>query len=563
MFKINGQFPGPLLEMNEGDDVVILVKNESPYNTTIHYHGIEMVGTPWSDGVPGVTQINIQPGCAFTQRWTATQHGSFWYHSHAESQLNDGLYGPMVIHPAPRTENPYSAITDDPVSLAAIADAERNRIPMLLSDWRHITSDREWEISQESRIEHICFDSILVNGKGNVNCVPPEQQSALMTPGQKALLSRVPGAQLTDKSCLPPEVLAAIGNSPGAAPVHLEKIPHDIFYGCSPTEGHIDVVTVTKRANETDKWIMLDLIGAFGLHTVQVSLDELPMWVIAADGNYIKPSQADSVSITNGQRYTVLVKPTEAKQYTLRVSSTSDPQIMYGTSILDFQIEGQTPGVGETEPYINERGANLTSDVVYFAAAAAKPLTLPSLPTTVDATYKFTMQIDGNNYQWAFNETHRPDTENASPPLLFAPQPGLMDNHTVTVPSSASWVDYVMQVPQGQPAHPVHVHGRHFYVVGQGAGAFKWDSVAEAMAEEPHAFNLVDPPLRDTYPTAPSAQDATWLVLRRPSDNPGVWLFHCHIMSHLQGGMVIVVQDGTDELPVVPQEYLDYSCRAQ
>jgi FtsP/CotA-like multicopper oxidase with cupredoxin domain len=39
MFKINGQFPGPLLEMNEGDHVEILVVNKSPYATTIHYHG--------------------------------------------------------------------------------------------------------------------------------------------------------------------------------------------------------------------------------------------------------------------------------------------------------------------------------------------------------------------------------------------------------------------------------------------------------------------------------------------------------------------------------------------
>jgi FtsP/CotA-like multicopper oxidase with cupredoxin domain len=39
MFKINGQFPGPPLELNEGDDVVVKVKNMSPYNTTLHYHG--------------------------------------------------------------------------------------------------------------------------------------------------------------------------------------------------------------------------------------------------------------------------------------------------------------------------------------------------------------------------------------------------------------------------------------------------------------------------------------------------------------------------------------------
>ncbi|KAI0594230.1 multicopper oxidase [Biscogniauxia sp. FL1348] len=573
MFKINGQFPGPLLEINEGDDVVILVINESPYNTSIHYHGIEMLGTPWSDGVPGITQINIQPGCAFTHKWKATQHGSYFYHSHAESQVNDGLYGPIVIHPAPGTQSPYSAITDDPVSLAAIEQAEKSRIPMLLSDWRHITSDREWEISQESRIEHLCFDSILVNGKGNVNCVPPEKQPALMTPGQRALLSVVPGAQLTDKSCLPPEVLAAAITTPSALPVHLEKIPHDIFYECNPTEGSIDVVTITQQARETEKWIMLDLIGSFGLHTVQVSLDELPMWVIAADGNDLAPSRADSILITNGQRYTVLVRLAAPKRYTLRVSGISDPQILYGTSVIDFQVEAagettQVPGGGgnstsSSVPFINERGANLTADVVYFAPAAARPLTQPSLPAAADATYKFTMLVDGNSNQWAFNATRRADTEDAATPLLFAPAAGRQDNHTVTV-ASVSWVDYVMQVPRGQPAHPVHAHGRHFYVVGQGDGAFPWASVAEAVQHAPPgSFNLVDPPLRDTYPTAASANGPTWLVIRRPSDNPGPWLLHCHIMSHLQGGMAVVIQDGTDAWPAVPREYLDYSCQAQ
>jgi FtsP/CotA-like multicopper oxidase with cupredoxin domain len=38
---INGQFPGPPLIMDEGDDVEVTVNNFMPYNTTIHYHGIE------------------------------------------------------------------------------------------------------------------------------------------------------------------------------------------------------------------------------------------------------------------------------------------------------------------------------------------------------------------------------------------------------------------------------------------------------------------------------------------------------------------------------------------
>lgn len=39
LFKVNGQFPGPVLEINEGDNVEVFVKNKSPFNTTVHYHG--------------------------------------------------------------------------------------------------------------------------------------------------------------------------------------------------------------------------------------------------------------------------------------------------------------------------------------------------------------------------------------------------------------------------------------------------------------------------------------------------------------------------------------------
>lgn len=39
IFLINDQFPGPKLEINQGDDVEIHLLNKSPFNTTIHFHG--------------------------------------------------------------------------------------------------------------------------------------------------------------------------------------------------------------------------------------------------------------------------------------------------------------------------------------------------------------------------------------------------------------------------------------------------------------------------------------------------------------------------------------------
>lgn len=46
MILVNGQFPGPLLEMNQGDDIEVLVHNKMPHNTTVHFHGMYQVLHP-------------------------------------------------------------------------------------------------------------------------------------------------------------------------------------------------------------------------------------------------------------------------------------------------------------------------------------------------------------------------------------------------------------------------------------------------------------------------------------------------------------------------------------
>lgn len=40
MLLVNGQSPGPVLEANQDDWVVIDVYNDSPFNTSIHFHGM-------------------------------------------------------------------------------------------------------------------------------------------------------------------------------------------------------------------------------------------------------------------------------------------------------------------------------------------------------------------------------------------------------------------------------------------------------------------------------------------------------------------------------------------
>lgn len=39
LLLVNGQTPGPELQFDQGDNVAVHVANDSPFNTTIHFHG--------------------------------------------------------------------------------------------------------------------------------------------------------------------------------------------------------------------------------------------------------------------------------------------------------------------------------------------------------------------------------------------------------------------------------------------------------------------------------------------------------------------------------------------
>ena len=58
------------------------------------------------DGVPRVTQPSVMPGDTFVYEFEARIPGSFLYHSHAGYQLDQGLYGPLIIEPT-QIKEPY------------------------------------------------------------------------------------------------------------------------------------------------------------------------------------------------------------------------------------------------------------------------------------------------------------------------------------------------------------------------------------------------------------------------------------------------------------------------
>jgi uncharacterized cupredoxin-like copper-binding protein len=111
----NGMVPGPQLRAEVGDRVQIVLHNELPAPTTIHFHGLTVPND--MDGVPVISQPAVMPGETFTYEFTVRNAGSNMYHSHfmAQSQVPMGLLGAFVVTDPdePKADVDYTMILND------------------------------------------------------------------------------------------------------------------------------------------------------------------------------------------------------------------------------------------------------------------------------------------------------------------------------------------------------------------------------------------------------------------------------------------------------------------
>jgi FtsP/CotA-like multicopper oxidase with cupredoxin domain/plastocyanin len=101
----NNQVPGPWIKVNVGDKVRIVLHNELPESTVIHFHGLEVPNA--MDGVPDITQPPVKPGASFTYEFAAKGPAMGMYHSHdfADHQVPDGLLGVFQVGDPPLPPN--------------------------------------------------------------------------------------------------------------------------------------------------------------------------------------------------------------------------------------------------------------------------------------------------------------------------------------------------------------------------------------------------------------------------------------------------------------------------
>jgi FtsP/CotA-like multicopper oxidase with cupredoxin domain len=160
----NGTIPGPAIVVDWGDDVVVHVTNNLQSNgTTVHWHGMRQLENSEFDGVPGVTQCPIAPGDTLTYKFSATQYGTTWYHSHFILQYGDGLVGPLIIN------GPATANYDEDLGV------------IMLQDWGHKPASELWPILVAQGGGPPTLDNTIINGTNTFNCTGSTDSNCLGT----------------------------------------------------------------------------------------------------------------------------------------------------------------------------------------------------------------------------------------------------------------------------------------------------------------------------------------------------------------------------------------------
>ncbi|GAV34979.1 copper resistance protein A precursor [Roseomonas sp. TAS13] len=124
--SINGQIPGPVLRFREGEEVIINVTNKLRESASIHWHGLILPSS--QDGVPGISDgfNGIAAGATHQYRFPLVQSGTYWYHSHSGVQEQAGIYAPLIIDPL--RPDPYAYGRDYIVQLSDWTDENPERI---------------------------------------------------------------------------------------------------------------------------------------------------------------------------------------------------------------------------------------------------------------------------------------------------------------------------------------------------------------------------------------------------------------------------------------------------
>ncbi len=513
---LNGSFPGPVIRMTEGQDALIRVHNRMDESTSIHWHGL-IVPTDM-DGVPGISFKGIAPGETFTYGFRVRQNGTYWYHSHTGLQEQLGHYGQLILEPA----------EPDPVAY----DVE---YPIVLSDW--MFENPHAALHKLKTIEgYFNFQRPTV---ANVD----EQMEATGDSLGEVLKKRWKWRSMR----MDPTDIADIT---GVIYTYLMN-------------GHAAYENWTAVARPGQK-VRLRIANTSTMTYYDFRIPGLPMTVVQADGQNIKPVETDELRIAVAETYDVVVTLPENRAYTLFAETMDRSGYTRGTiapragmsaevppprrrPMLTMKDMGMTPGMKmngggkmddmkamkhETMPMVSEQAGPLpTSNLPKRIMHGPDHHGPGSIVMTMSAFRRLDEPGLGLGHDGRRVLTYSQLRCLKTPPDRRPPT-RQFDLHLTGNMNKFIWgfdgkkfsesdmIRFVYgerlrinMINDTMMAHPIHLHGM----------------LMDLYAGEDYAAN----PRKHTV----NVQPAELLTVDITANAPGKWAFHCHLLFHMEAGM--------------------------
>ncbi len=497
---VNHVFPAPTLYWTEGEQVVVHVTNHMSEPSSVHWHGILVPGL-----MDGVKDFNAYPGIApgetFTYRFTVRQSGTYWYHSHTAGQEQDGLYGALIIRP-----KGVDAIKSD-----------RDAVVMF-SDFSAETAD-----------------DIMANLKMSSDYY----NTARRTVGDFFVDVRNKGWALAWQH-------ARDWSAMRMSPTDLTDVSGYTFLinGKTPQQNW----TQTFQLGET---VRLHMINASSMSFYDVRIldsekKRLKMTVVQADGRSVEPVPVDEFRFGVAETYDILVTPKEAKAYTIVAEPIDRSGFAIGTLAPRAGMKGIAPvqraralltmadmgmGMGSMDMSGMDHNTMTKADMQDMreqmrsgwsktgAPRGDKVLSYSDLrflgeqQDTRPAEREIVVTLGGNmeRYIWTMNGKTMMDAD----PLA------LRYGERVKL----TFVNETMM------AHPMHLHGMFVQLDNQ-----------QPANKLPDKTVVIVPPGK------------SYSVLLT-ADEVGEWAFHCHLLFHMNAGMMSKVVVAKLDAAAMPSDH--------
>ena len=298
---VNGSLPAPILRWREGTTVDLRVSNALSANSiygpdaSIHWHGILLPAN--MDGVPGMSFHGIRRGETYRYRFAVRQAGTYWYHSHSAFQEQVGLYGALIIDPA--EPEPFSY--------------DREYV-VLLSDWTDLNPTALFARLKEMPDHDNYYKRTLGDFARDV---------------QREGLS----ATLADRK---------MWGEMRMTPTDLSDVNANTYTYLM--NGATSLANWTGLFRSGEK-VRLRFINGSAMTYFDVRIPGLKMTVVAADGQYVHPVSIEEFRIAVAETYDVIVEPSGQDAFTIFAQDMGRTGYVHGTLAVREGLRAPVPAL--------------------------------------------------------------------------------------------------------------------------------------------------------------------------------------------------------------------------